>query len=186
MSDVIIRECQEGDDLNSFFASVVRHTFEQNGIGSLEEDILEEIADKAEFYHKELNREASFRRLFVAKISEEIIGTIAYGESNELMNKLSDGKTKKIPEIGCLLIKNSYQKRGLSNILLRVVFNKLLENGAKTVAFDCGYGIAQSIWIKKFGQASYVFKNYWGENSHHMIWIIDIENALHKLKFSNY
>lgn len=28
----------------------------------------------------------------------------------------------------------------------------------------------KSIWTKKFGEPSYVLKDYWGESSDHMIW----------------
>lgn len=64
----------------------------------------------------------------------------------------------------------NYQNRGIGTMLLQKMLLTLENRRVPSFCLDSGYKQAQMIWQKKFGQPDFVLENYWGANSHHMIW----------------
>ncbi|MGE0999241.1 GNAT family N-acetyltransferase, partial [Bacillus sp. Gnz1/3] len=102
--------------------------------------------------------------------NDKIIGTIEVGPASTLINSCTGGVLKDLYEIGTVFILPEYQKKGIGSFLLHTMFLTLLSRGITEYCLDSGYKKAQSIWTKKFGEPSYVLKDYWGESSDHMIW----------------
>ncbi|EST54920.1 GNAT family acetyltransferase [Brevibacillus panacihumi W25] len=63
--------------------------------------------------------------------------------------------------IGTVFVHPDFQGQGVANVLLNAIFLTLLGNG---------YTRAQQVWRKKFGEPTYLFPNYWGNGTDHMIW----------------
>lgn len=171
---------EEKDSIYDFFEVVLKHTFYINGIEDLEE-LLEEIQDKKRNIDQDFETDGKNRFFLIAEFNGEIIGTIEYGESNELIRKVTDNEYKDIPEIGTVFVHPKYQKRGVASLMLYNIFQRLSDEGVREVCLDSGYKAAQKIWCKIFGSPAYCLDKYWGEDDH-MIWKVDVKEALEKLK----
>lgn len=172
---------EEKNSICDFFEIVLKHTFLINGIDDLKESLEEEIQDKKRKIDQDFETDGVDRFFLLAEYSGEIIGTVEYGESNELIKKLTDNEFKDILEIGTVFVHPKYQKRGVASLMLYHILQKLSGEGVREVCLDSGYKSAQKIWCKIFGLPAYCFENYWGED-HHMIWKVDVKEALEKLK----
>ncbi len=67
---------------------------------------------------------------------------------------------------------------GVGNLLLTTMYSTLKNNGIEEFCLDSGYGSAQQIWKKKFGDPDYLLKDYWGKGNDHLIWRIRINDLL--------
>ncbi len=186
MIDIKFRECSDSDreELFKFFSEMVIDTFYQNGIGDLYEDMQGEVADKMEVYRRAVFTDNKERCLLIAELDGEIIGTISYGKSNNVMNTISGGMTDDMTEIGCCFVHRDYQKQGLVDRFLVEILARVKNTGTDEIAFDCGYTIAQSVWKKKFGEPTAVSFDHWGENSHHMVWKLRVDDMINSLNKS--
>ncbi|QQZ07714.1 GNAT family N-acetyltransferase [Heyndrickxia vini] len=172
MFRVEIRRPRIGDieELNIFFSLVIKDTFAREGLSELVEDIEHEIAEKNAFLKSDLESNGENHYFLIALVKNKIVGTIAYGPSNELINRCTDGVYKNLIEIGTVFVHPHYQRKGIGAILLNSIFLTLQHKGIKEFCLDSGYKQAQKIWQKKFGDPNYLMQNFWGEGSDHMIW----------------
>ncbi len=166
---------EDRDKINCFFERVLRYTFETNGIKDAVELLNEEIEDKRLYLEQSFKTKGQERCFLIAKIDEEIIASIEYGPSDDFMNECTNGELSHMPEVGTVFVHPDYHRRGIGKAMLRAMFNELSNRGIYEVCFDSGYQTAQKIWLKKFGEPAYLLKDYWGEDWHHMVWIIDVE-----------
>ncbi|MCA1063299.1 GNAT family N-acetyltransferase [Rossellomorea sp. AcN35-11] len=163
-------EDQEG--LNQFFTTVIKDTFDKEGLSDLVDDIDSEIASKDHYLQSDLDSEGVERYFLIAweKGGDRILGTIEYGQSSDLINNCTDGALKEVCEIGTVFVHPDYQGRGIGTLLLNVMFLTFLNRGIETFCLDSGYSKAQNLWMKKLGKPDYCLRHYWGEGSDHMIW----------------
>lgn len=166
------------DAINKFFEIVLRHTFEVNAIAELDWILNEEIEDKRLCLEQYYESDGEDRFFLIASMDNKIVSSIEYGLSNKLLNDCTKGELKDMLEVGTVFVHPDYQKRGIGSLMLRSIFDELLSKGIKTICFDSGYKSAQKIWKKKFGEPEYFLKDYWAKDSHHMVWVIDIEEAI--------
>ncbi len=180
IDNVIIRRprIEEIDLINEFFIIMLKDTFEINGLGSLKELLEEEIQDKKRYINQDFQTNGIDRFFLLAEYNEEIIGSIEYGKSNDLLNKCTDHKFKHLYEIGTVFVHPKYKRQGVASLLFYKLFQKLESNGVKEICFDSGYKTAQKIWCKKFGEPEYFLKDYWGKGTHHMVWRVNVKDAL--------
>lgn len=164
--------------INEFFKLVIHDTFMRNNISDLVDTLANEIEDKRRCLNQDMESNGKNRYFLVAKDGREIIGSIEYGPSNELINLCTKGELKDIVEIGTVYVHPNYQGNGLGSRLMEAIFMELKHNGILEFCFDSGYKSAQKIWINKFGKPQYHFKDYWGENEDHMIWRIQLKDVL--------
>jgi len=164
--------------INEFFEIVLMHTFEANGITEIEGLLTEEIEDKRLCLDQCFDSKGLDRYFLIGKVDELIVASVEYGLSNKLLNDCTNGVLKDMLEIGTVFVHPDYQQRGIGHMMLTKIFERLLSQGVKKVCFDSGYKTAQKIWKKKFGQPTYYLKDYWGDDSHHMVWVIDIEVSI--------
>lgn len=160
-------DCEE---LRRFFQFVVVDTFEKEGISHLVHDREQEIDDKCNYLRMDLDTDGKDRYFYLALHNEKIIGTIEYGPSSSLIHHLTNGALDRIPEIGTVFVHPNFQRQGVANVLLNAVFLTLLGKGVQEFCLDSGYTNAQQVWRKRFGEPTYLFPNYWGSGTDHMIW----------------
>ncbi|PEI74026.1 GNAT family N-acetyltransferase [Bacillus wiedmannii] len=160
------------DELNLFFRLVITHTFKNEGLSQLLDDIENEINTKKQYLKTDFdsNGEKRYFLLAIDTSYDKIIGTIEIGPASTLINSCTGGALKDLYEIGTVFILPEYQRKGIGSLLLNTMFLTLLSRGITEYCLDSGYKKAQSIWTRKFGEPSYVLKDYWGESSDHMIW----------------
>lgn len=164
--------------INQFFEIVLRNTFEVNGISDLVDLIEEEIVEKRKCLNQDIESDGKDRYFLIAKEGDKIVGSIEYGPSNELIDLCTNGELKELLEIGTVFVHPKYQRKGIGNRMLKLIFAEFKKNGVKEFCLDSGYKSAQKIWIKKFGNPEYHLKDYWGEGDDHMVWRIRVEDVI--------
>ncbi|EJV72272.1 GNAT family acetyltransferase [Bacillus mycoides] len=160
------------DELNLFFRIVITNTYKNEGLSQLLDDIENEINSKKQYLKNDFdsNGESRYFLLAIDTNNDKIIGTIEIGPASTLINSCTGGVLKDLYEIGTVFVLTEYQRKGIGSLLLNAMFLTLLGKGITEFCLDSGYKNAQKIWKKKFGEPSYVLKDYWGESSDHMIW----------------
>lgn len=180
--DVLVRRPRPEDysEIKEFFSRVIKDTFEKEGIGHLIEDIDNELESKLQYFKNDLESEGESRYflLLVDKEINKIIGTIEYGQASELIEECTKGALSGCVEVGTVFVDTAYQNKGLGSLLLSVMFLTLHNHGITEFCLDSGYTIAQKIWKKKFGEPSYLLKDYWGKDVDHLIWKLKTNDML--------
>jgi len=180
--DLVIREPRitEEQAIHQFFESVLVNTFTENDLlsieGLLEDEILEKKESLSNYYDSKENL------FLVGILNNEIVGSIECGKANNLIRVNTREELKDIISIGTVYVHPKYQKHGLSNKLLKEVLIHLEKAKINQICFDSGFKVAQQIWMKKFGYPKYYIENYFGNGSHHMVWHLNVENALNLIK----
>lgn len=176
MKELFIRRPQvdELEKLYNFFETVLVNTFDSNGLSNRKELLLEEIEDKKRCINQDFETKGKERYFLIAEYKGVIVGSIEYGLSNELLNKCTNYELKDFLEIGTVFVHPDYQKKGISSLLLHSLFQVLKNNKIEEICLDSGYKIAQKIWEKRFGAPAYFLKDYWGKDTHHMVWRVKI------------
>lgn len=171
---LLIRRPDQSDiqALHQFFSLVIQDTFAKEGIAELVDDQQHEWKTKKQYVAMDLESQGKKRFFWLALNVEtdEIIGTIEYGEANEIIQQTIKEDLSQCPEIGTIFVHPNYQNRGIGTMLLEKMLMTLKNRRVLGFCLDSGYKQAQIIWQKKFGQPDFVLENYWGTNNHHMIW----------------
>lgn len=177
MENLIIRRPIMADlePAKIFFEMVLKHSFQDNGIDKLEL-LNEEIGDKENRILEDLNTDGRDRYFLLAEYDGSLVGSIEYGPTGKLINECTENSLSDLFEIGTVFVHPDFQKKGISALLLESLFRELRSKKVERVCFDSGYPIAQRIWNRTFGKPAYCFENYWGEDAHHMIWIVNIDD----------
>jgi GNAT superfamily N-acetyltransferase len=166
---------EEIDLIHGFFEIVLKDTFDANGLQTMNDLLEEEILDKRRCINQDFSTNGRDRYFLLAEYNDEIIGSIEYGLSNELLNRCTNNEMKDLFEVGTVFVHPQYQKQGVSSLLFDSLFKELYNKGIQEICFDSGYKIAQKIWCKRFGDPKYYLRDFWGKGSHHMIWRISVK-----------
>ncbi|SPU38059.1 GNAT family acetyltransferase [Lysinibacillus capsici] len=171
---LLIRRPEQSDiqALHEFFDLVIRDTYKKEGIAELVDDQQDEWETKKQYVAMDLESQGK-KRFFWLALNEEtndIIGTIECGAANEIIQQTIKEELFNCLEIGTVFVHPDYQNRGIGTMLLKKMLVTLENRRVPSFCLDSGYKQAQMIWQKKFGQPDFVLENYWGANSHHMIW----------------
>ncbi|USK29923.1 GNAT family N-acetyltransferase [Bacillus sp. CMF21] len=161
---------EDMEELNQFFSIVIRDTFNKEGISELFDDMKEEIESKKRYLKTDLESNGEKRYFLIALDKNEIVGSIEYGPVSELIVTCTEGVLREGVEVGTVFVHPDYQRRGLGSLLLNLMLLTLQNRGINEFCLDSGYKNAQKVWRKKFGDPDYLLKDYWGEESDHMIW----------------
>lgn len=180
MLDIIIARAKIKDRnlLNDFFRRVLIDTFHKNGISEMIDTLEAEIIDKRRCLEQDYSSAGKDRCFLVAKVKNRIVGTVEYGNSNELILSCTKGELLDIKEIGTVFVDPDYQRMGIGSKLLTSILLEMKKEGIVEFCLDSGYRIAQGIWVKKLGEPQYLLKDFWGKDSHHMIWRKEIEDIV--------
>ncbi len=172
MHNIEIRRPRTEDieELHKFFRIVLIDTFTREGLADMVDMIEDEIEDKKKYLKSDLDSKGKDRYFLIALDDDKIIGSIEYGSSSELINSCTDGALKDLVEVGTVFVRPDYQRQGIGNLLLNVMYLTLQNRGIEEFCLDSGYTNAQKIWKKKFGEPDYLLEDYWSEENDHMIW----------------
>lgn len=176
MSKIILRRPLLGDrqKLETFFKLMVESTFIMEGIGHLTEMIVEETEDKIKRLLQDLETDGESSYFIIAEWNDEIVGTIAVSECNELIIEGSLGELEGTVEVNTVFVRPDKQNHGIGKMLMKAMTNHLRKMNVSSFCMDSGYKRAQSIWTHLYGLPDYVMFDYWEEESHHMIWRVPI------------
>ena len=179
MLNITIRrpKMEDKEKLQEFFKLVINDTFIKEGIENEIYDLEEEIQTKNKYLQYDLESEGKLRYFLIAEYNENIVGTIEYGKSSELIDSCTNGELKDLFEVGTVFVMPDYQKQGISSLLLNAIYGVLIDRGIEEFCLDSGYSNSQKVWTKKFGEPNYFIENYWGEGMHHMIWRITLKGG---------
>ena len=177
MDNIEIRRPKEYEieKINDFFEIVLIDTFKKNGIFYRKDLYNEEILSKKNYLLKDFETNGIDRYFLIAFENEKVVGSVEYGEPNNLINELTNNMLKDVIEIGTVFVHPEYQRKGIGSSLIKELSRKLLQNGEKEFCLDSGYKTAQKTWTSKFGVPKYMYKDKWGKDAHHMIWRVSLE-----------
>jgi len=180
MDNIEIRrpKIDELELIHKFFASVISSTYQKEGLSKLQEELVEEIQFKKAYLDEDFLTNGEKRYFLFAYKNNAIIGSIGYGEPSSIIVEESNGQMSHLLEVGSMLVDPDYQHQGIGNKLLQAIMQTFKDKGITEFCFDSGYKQAQSIWTKKFGPPTMFLEDYWGVNSHHMIWRKSISEVL--------
>ncbi|TWD92266.1 acetyltransferase (GNAT) family protein [Neobacillus bataviensis] len=163
-------------ELKSFFRIVITNTFIKEGIGKKLNDINDEVELKEKYLQSDFESNGEKRYFLIALDDDKIIGSIEYGPASDLICICTKNAFKELIEVGTVFVHPDYQRMGVGNLLLKTMYFTLHKKGIEEFCLDSGYINAQKIWKKKFGDPSYLLKDYWDKGYHHMIWRIKVSD----------
>jgi GNAT superfamily N-acetyltransferase len=166
---------QDKEQIFLFFTDVLNHTFQENGIWDMQDDLMDEIAEKKNFFLESTVKSKKWRQFLLAKEKDRIIGCVAIGPANDSIVKGSQGQCTDWVEIGTVFVHSDFQKKGLGTRLIREMENWLKAHGIHHYVLDSGYPISKQIWTRKYGPPTYVMKDHWGEGLDHLIWCVELK-----------
>lgn len=182
MSHLITIQPLTSSDMESawrVFETSITNAFTQEGLGSLHEDIRDEIEHKKAMLHFALhpdnNKESSVFFL-LAKREDTVVGTISYGPCGEEIQECTDHQLNHVGELGSLYVLPEVQGQGIGSALIHALATELQRSEITQFCLDSGYRIAQKKWQRKFGEPYAVAKNYWGEGTDHMVWLCNVKD----------
>lgn len=177
MVNVEIRRPTKADinNLKQFFRTVITDTFNNEGIADKIDDMESEIETKNTYLTTDFDSNGEKRFFLLAIDGDKIIGTIEYGAASELICTCANKEFKHLHEVGTVFVHPDYQRKGIGNLLLNRIILAMQSKGITEFCLDSGYGNAQRVWTKKFGDPVYLLEDFWGEGYHHMIWRVNFE-----------
>ncbi|MBB6021191.1 GNAT superfamily N-acetyltransferase [Paenibacillus sp. JGP012] len=163
------------------FETTIPAAFSQEGLGSLLEDIWNEITHKKSrvqaFLQRDLNSEAANTPMFlVARNEGKVVGTISYGPCGDAIRDCTNHRLDQIGELGTLYVLPELHGQGIASALIAALVTELQRRGITQFCLDSGYRIAQQKWRQKFGEPYAVVNNYWGEGADHMVWLCEVQD----------
>lgn len=117
--------------------------------------------------------------LLVAKLGNEIVGTVGYGTLGkpvqEALAKL-DHTPSLLVEVMSLYINPAYQGKGIGSQLFKAVLDQLIKEGYKYYCLSTGYQKGKSFWGKKLGEPDVVLDRYYGDTDC-WVWLKEIKDG---------
>lgn len=164
------------------FERSITQAFNQEGLGSLQDDMKDEIEHKKSLLQSTLHPDeysestdtGSF--FLLAKRGNSVVGTISHAPCGEEIRILSENRLNDIGELGSLYILPEVQGQGIGSMLIQALATELQKRGVKQFCLDSGYRTAQKKWKRKFGEPYTVANNYWGEGTDHMVWLCNVKD----------
>lgn len=162
---------EDFEELMQLFTTVVKDTFKREGLSELTDEMESEIESKKRYLRSDLDSNGELRYFLLAVDQHQrIVGTIEYGAASELIQECTHGACEGLQEVGTVFVLPECQGKGVGSMLWNAMLLVILDRGIDEFCLDSGYGRAQVIWRKKFGDPEYCLKDYWGPGQDHMIW----------------
>ena len=152
MLNITIRRptLDDKEKLHDFSQLAITDTFLKEGIDKNTYDLEDEIETKKKYLQLDLDSNGIQRYFLIAELDGNIVGTIEYGKSSDLISSCTNGELGHLVELGTAFVKPDLQNQGIGSLLLRAMDDKMLERGIVEYCLDSGYSNAQKIWTKKF------------------------------------
>ena len=166
----------EIDELRTHFDYTISETFKIEGVyESHYDDYIEEVEYQLNQIKNDLASNGSDEYFLIAKSDGKIVGTIGYGSPNSVIKKYH---TDELGEIKAVYINPLYQRKKVGSKLFASMISYLKSRHITHFVLDCGYSKSQTFWIKKLGEPYLFLKDYYAEDSHHMIWESSVDDLL--------
>ena len=138
------------------------------------EVVEDEIESKKKVLESALNKDKTGIIVLIAKVNDEVVGTISFGPCSEAIRQCTNDKFSNVGELGSLFILPKYQDKGIGSTLIEEMISYLEKRGIKEFCLDSGYKDAQKRWCRKFGNPYKIVKDYWGPGIDNMVWLCKI------------
>lgn len=158
----------------NFFEVVIRHTFEKNELGYMTEEIESEINHKREMLLSDFETKGETVYFLLGKLEGEIVASISLGTVGHLILECTGDSLSNLYEVGTVFVKPCFQGQGIGSYMMNLIQRELVERKQDSYCFDSGYPSAQRVWTKHFGKAQHIQYDFWGKDSHHMIWHLGV------------
>lgn len=166
-------------EIERLFGITIRYVFKEEGIVDLDntesDKEIEALKQGLGMYFSSKGMGDDF---LIANCQGKIVGTIAYGEPNDLICENLKVNYPNTPEIKSVYVLPSHQNAGIGTLLLKSMLNILKQNKIEYFCLDSGYKKAQHYWKNRLGEPQCVLGDYWGKDNHHMIWHCEVEGIL--------
>jgi len=169
------------DDIKSVytvFELSIADAFHKEGIEDCEEDIIIQVEEKKKLINSLLDNKESGLYFLVAKVDDNVIGTISFGPCGDAIKNSTNNELNSIGELGSLYILPDYQDKGVGTALINSMIKYIHGLGIKEFCLDSGYSGAQKRWTRKFGKPYKIAKDYWGEEADNMVWLCRVSDYL--------
>ena len=176
MKDIKIIELTEEDFHGAYevFKVTVPYAFALSEDNLSMEVIEAEVENKKKVLEAALNKEKTGIMVLIAKINDEVIGTIAFGPCSEVIRQCTNDEFSNVGELGSLFTLPKYQGKGIGSALIKEMISTLGKRGIKEFCLDSGYRQAQKRWLRKFGKPYIIVKDYWAPGIDNMVWLCKI------------
>ncbi len=172
--------------INKLFEQTIQDSFKKEGIiDPLNLEANKEIEALKQSLNEYFNSKNLKDNFLIACDKDHILGTIAYGKANRLIEENLKIDYSGVPEIKSVYILPNYQNKGIGTFLFTKTLVHLKEDKINYFCLDCGYKSAQQYWSNRLGQPLCVLKNYWSKGNHHMIWHGHVDKILDALQRDN-
>ncbi len=176
----LIRRLRESDipQAHALLEAVIPWSYKENGIGHYSEAMAAEIESKKRMLHQDIATKGDAYYFLIAEREGSIIGIIAHGPSNPLMDMCSKGASLGKRGVNNLLIARDHQRQGLGKELFYAIITLMKAAGIEDFCLDCGYQLAQPMWRKLLGEPQYKQPDYWGKGIDHLGWQMRIADVV--------
>lgn len=171
-NQIIIRRPKKKDliEICDLFETTINKNFIDEGIEIDVDGMKNEIDLKKEMIKDDLETKGTKRFFLLACLNKKIIGTICYGESNQIIKEISKGEYNNYKEIAAVYVLPEFQGRNVGKILFNAILISLISNKINEFCLDSGYAKAKNYWENILGEPNYIEKDYWGKGYDHMVW----------------
>lgn len=167
---------EDVEELNRLFAAGILDAFHQDGIDD-NDGIRVEVEKQLSLLQQDLESQGSEVYFLLARTEAEIVGTIAYGEPNNLIRDNLAIDWQGIPEITSVYVLPAFQGQGVGTLLFNSILCCLQYKNVAKFCLDGGYKKSQRFWIKRLGDPTVTLKDYWGKGLDHLIWLRNLQDV---------
>ena len=173
MKDLIINRPDINDvlQIHELFSITIKNNFKEEGVlNTLEEEANNEIETLKQNLQFDFDTKGEKEHFLIAKLSDQVLGTIAFGAPNSIVRNHLKLEDLKIPEVKSVYVLPGFQGKGIGSLLLKVMLRLLKDKKINAFYLDSGYRKAQQFWKRKLGDPTWLLPDYWPGGNPHMIW----------------
>ncbi len=159
------------EELKRLFTASIHDAFRREGIDkTFSDEIPGDIQFQLDALQRDFDSDGREEHYFIAKLDSRIVGTCAIGTTSGGVMRAFKLAAPTIPEMKSLYVLPEYQGRGIGLSLIDHTLEYMQEAGMDEFLFECGYKIAQALWMRRFGEPAIVKQDYFSEGAHLMFW----------------
>ncbi len=167
------------EEIRELFLLSITDTFRRHKIDDPSE-IQNEVDKQLATLDADFEYSGKEEYFLVAKMTNQIVGTIAHGTQNKMIIENLPKANSHVPEIKSVYVLPEFQGTGVGTQLWTAILQKLAENGVEQACLDSGYAQAQKFWNNRVGEPIVILSDVWGPGQHYMIWLFNVEEQAKK------
>ncbi len=173
---ITLRRLSEADlpAIEHLIDTVIPWAYAANNLVEKDAHMEEEMQEKKHMLRLDLQSGGKEYYFLIAERLGEIAGMIAHGPANPLMHMCSEGASLGKRGINNLLVARAHQGAGVAKALFFALAKDMAQQGYEEFCLDCGYIHAQPIWKSLLGEPQFIKEHCWGQDIHHMGWLLPL------------